>query len=828
MAVNVQVISSKYYKQWVNGADFSANTGDYTLNLAGSVMQKIKLVQQISISWSTLYDAPNRDSALSQFYFSQPAATTLKIERADGGSFINDGFNVGDNVQAELSTTSTTDIYDGGTISVLSATEMTIINTDTTAIASGINRVNIYGQTPLTSLIYNYGLIENNDNYNNLSKINSESQGWYSLDEVGAAGMSGRDTTMIEMAGLGVSKAWQNGSCYVGFVSETDYQQTFEIEHEFIIPYFSYGETDDIENNVLPDYLNNGNSLKYVFEADFRTVISNPNTSKKAKVTNVLGSVGWYDENFNGFDSNYELISVDYEDSNSNSADGVLLSDTTQVTVVIEKLVGNFGTDEVGVYFSYLPQLESEVKNTATEMETNFMYDSIFATIGGGAQGGGGILDDCLAVAVTNQLTITFITTLDAAQQLRLGGGGKYVLGFEVGDSTKTAGNSDAVILKSVNSFDVSADIPDLMTCDFEIYPHTQMFVDGGFTSGRAWNEDGFAFSGAFDLDLTKNARIDSMKGLLVAYNSAANSYFILDEYNYQLGNNVANVVGQDYQILDMSATRNYPLISGSEKNGVSVELDLTSVVPPYDNATYEFTFAQKIRWEDWIKNFAANPLFWTAGGVNNNLNYKASNFTTFGYKIRFLFQFNVYGTNDTLGVSGNTIYNFFSNDITVRDYDVDGYTPPRFTQTIETFTSDGATNLGGAIQVGVDTLMKITWTASSGSIVDISDWWGIHRIEVTGQTGQQIYELSSFETNETTNNILKGETTDYLDMAIVFGELVTTCLIDGSKIQSGIDYNLSGRIESPTSPKNRFDIRVTDDGSNRVDLNGDVRVIYQ
>jgi len=824
VAVNVQVISSKFFKQWVNGLDYSANTSDFTLNLAGSVMQKIKLVQQISISWSTLYDAPNRDSALSQFYMTKPAATTLKIERADGGSFINDGFNVGDLVQAELSTTSTTDIFDGGTISILSATEMTIINTDTTAVASGINRVNIYGQTPLTSLVYNYGLIENNDNYNDLSKINSESQGWYSLDEVGAAGMSGRDTTMIEMAGLGVSKAWENGSCYVGFVSETAYQQTFEIEHEFIIPYFSYGETDDIENNVLPDYLNGGNSLKYVFEADFRTVISNPNTSKKAKVTNILGCVGWYDENFNGFDTNYKLNTINYTDIYTNSCDGILISEQTVVTATVEKIVGNFGTDNVGVYISYLPQLEDEVKNTATEMETNFMYDYILGVIGGG-YGGGTMLDNLACTASGNLLTIEFTVDLSTAQQLRLANGGKYVFGFEVGDSTKTAGNSDAVILKSVNSFDISADIPDLMICDFEIYPHTQMFIDGGFTSGRAWNEDGFAFKGTFDLDLDKNARIDSMKGLLVAYNSTANSYFILDEYNYQLGSNVANVVGQDYQILDMAATRNYPLISGSEKNGVSVELDLTSIVPPYDNASYDFTFAQKIRWEDWIKNFAANPIFWTPSGVNNNLNYKTSNFTTFGYKIRFLFQFNVFGTND-LEVSGNTIYNFFSNDITIRNYDVDGYTPPRFTQVIETFTADGLVNLGGAVQSGVDTLMKITWTASSGSIVSITDWWAIHRIEVTGQTGQQIHELSSFETNEITNNLLKGKTTDYLDMNIVFGKLVTTCLIDGSKIQSGVDYNLSGRIESPTKPGGRFNVRVTDDGSNRVDLNGNVRVL--
>ena len=83
MAVNVQVISRKFFKQWVNGADFSANTGDYTNNLAGSVMQKIKLVQQIAVSWNSLWQAqvpgPN-----NTWVVSIPTSTTMNIVRNDG------------------------------------------------------------------------------------------------------------------------------------------------------------------------------------------------------------------------------------------------------------------------------------------------------------------------------------------------------------------------------------------------------------------------------------------------------------------------------------------------------------------------------------------------------------------------------------------------------------------------------------------------------------------------------------------------------------------------------------------------------------------------
>lgn len=830
MGVKVQVISSKFYKQWINAADFSADLTNYTNNLAGSVMQKIKLVQQVSVSWESNWVA--QVSGANTFWVvSIPTSTTMSIVRNDGGNFLRDGMSNGDVVDIVFGNGSVVQYFNDGTITFVDENNI-FLSFGSSVSSYDITNNNgvIKGKTPLTSLIYNYGLVENGANFSGLSLVNGEEQAWYTVDTVGAAGMSGRDTTMIDMEGIGVSNAWENGSCKVGFVSDADYKQTFEIEHEFIIPFFDFGDTDDLENNVLPTYLDGLKSLKYVFDADFRTVISNPNTSKKAKITNILGSVGWFDENFNGFDSNYQLNSVTYTDVSLNSADGVLLTGTTTVTVEIEKLVGNFGTDNVGVYFSYLPQLEGEVKNTATNFEDNFMYDVIFAVIGSAATSGTGVLDNCLAAATTNILTITFETTLSTAQQLRLANGGKYVLGFEVGDSTIAAGNSDAVILKTINSFDFSADIPDLMTCNFEIFPHTQPFLDGGFSNAKAWNEDGFGFKGRLFLDLAKDARIDGMKGLLVAYNATANSYFILDEYNYQLGILVVNVGGQDYQILDMSSTRNYPLVSGSEKNGVSVTLDQSTVVTPYTSVEYDFTFAQKIRWEDWIRNYAANPLFYDSTKENSNLNYKSSNFTIFGYKIRFLFEFNVYGTND-LGVSANTIYRTFSNKITVYDYEKDAYTPtPRFTQTIETFTSDGSVNLSGAIQVGVDTLMKITWTSIFGSITSLTGYWAIHRIEKSGQTGQQIDEFSSYEDNELTNNLLKGITNDYLDLALVGGKIVSTCLIDGTKILDGVDYNLSGRIESPSHTKvsgvPRWDIRVDVDGEYRADVDGNIRVL--
>jgi len=369
-----------------------------------------------------------------------------------------------------------------------------------------------------------------------------------------------------------------------------------------------------------------------------------------------------------------------------------------------------------------------------------------------------------------------------------------YILGFEVADINISSGNSDNVILKEVQLFDDSSDIPDLMTFDTRLYPYTSYFTTAGYTSFYGWNEHGLALKGNFILDLTKDAFINSFKVYLIAYRSSDENYFVLDEYDYNLPNTILSSGGYNYQLLDMSTTRNYPLALGSEKNGVSIELDPLTIGT--SSPKYNFTFAEKIRWETWIKNVNVDTIFTNNSEPKNNLNHKASNYSLKeGYNIKMLYSFNVTGTS-YLNVSGNTDYNFFTPDFVIRDYDEDGNTTPNFTQVIETFTSNGLTNLGGIIQTGVDTLMKITWTPIS-TITSISNFWGIHRIEESGQTGQQIHELGTFETNET-NQLFKPITTTFLDMALISGNIVTTCLIDGSKIQTGVDYNLSGEIGSP------------------------------
>ena len=804
MAVSVQVSNVKFYKQWVNGSLFASDLTNFTQNLAGSVMQKIKVVQDVDIAWeTTTQGGVEWDVSIAGRFF-----------RKDAGSFNTDGFTVGDTALWYENA-----VYMGNiTITSISTDGKTLYYTLNSGSVTNGDHPYLVGTTPLTSLIYNFGLIENNGNYETTNLVTNESQGFYSTGEVGGSdGMGGRLTTWVDMEGLGIPNSWESGSARVKFVSSstgfgTTYQK-FQIEHIFIIPFFRVQDLSDLQNGIAPDYLKNNQSLKYAFDVDFRTVISNPNTGKRATYKDNLGSVGFFGETFNGFDSNYKLVSIDYQDSLSASLDGLIPSDTTQVTVVIEKIVGNFATnDVVGVYVAYLPQLQSEVENTITDFEENFMYDNIFCEINGLVQGGGGILDNAQAVATGNTVTITFETTYTTAQQLRLSALSNYILAFEVGDSTKTAGNSDAVLLHTVNTFDVSADIPNLITnFNMAIYPHTEYFSGGGFTDFKGWIEDGLALNGSFEIDLDLEAIINSFKIYLIAHNSTANSYFVLDQFNIPLGSiGSATALGYTYQIINTNTTRGYQLVGGSEKNGVSLVLDAGSVGT--STPLYNFTFAQKIKWQDWLKNLSVNNVFYNPLKPQNNLNFKSSNYSSkFGFQIKMMFEVNMSGVSP-LGLSGATDYRYFTPNLLIYDYDLDSYTTPRFTQVIETFHPTTLANLGGAILVGEYTLFKTTWTDTWGAITDITNFWGIHRIEESGGVGN-IYELSSYETNELTNNLLKPISGDYLTKSLVAGKFVTTCYIDGTKLANGVNYDISARMDSPRNPKPRLRTKTLSDG---------------
>ena len=100
--------------------------------------------------------------------------------------------------------------------------------------------------------------------------------------------------------------------------------QQFQIEHIFkIAPFYRDGELDSVKGEDVPplDLFNGDMSLKYVFQTEFRTVLSNPNTSFISDYDTQLGSVGYFDESFNGFESDFTISDLVYKVENGNVVD---------------------------------------------------------------------------------------------------------------------------------------------------------------------------------------------------------------------------------------------------------------------------------------------------------------------------------------------------------------------------------------------------------------------------------------------------------------------------------------------------------------------------
>ena len=798
MGVQILERSTKYYNQFNNGVGFTDNLSEFTDNLTGTALNKIKLVKEIQVEWFS----KTKDSGATW-----TVDTSTGTLQSSTNNFISDGFAVGDSfIYEELSSGSGANF----TGDITSISPNTIIFTLTSGSRTNADTdAMIRGFTPLTALSYRFGLIGNSESFNTESKVSGNDQGYYGSgigEEIGGI----RQTNFVDLQKLGSYKDWITGGVRARYVS-SNYSlltartgsQTFEIEHEFIIvPYYLEGEITNLQNNVLPNLFTGLNTLKYVYSPGFRTVLSNPNTEKKIEVDRELGSVAWFGENFNGFNANYKVNSIDYlEEATGNNADGVLITSKTTILLEVENLLGNFNAAErAGVYISYLPEQTEYTDTILTDFKENFLYD--VALNNGGLSptvGDEGIITEFEIINVVgNTMTLSFDVEYSLAQKLRLSdlnsqSPAQYLIGVELGDaSIPDQGNSDKLILLAdVNEYDESADIPDLLNfTKFDILTHEkQLGVLNGTTDVTAWNEDGVLVDYTFNLDLNKEAVLNSLDFLLVAYDPITKKYFELDKYSFNI---FPSIISGGIQQLILNATRGYILKVGDQFNDVTLEVG-ANVANVQD---YNGLIGQKFSWQDWIENLDVDTIFFDTTKPNNNFNLKSSNYSFLnGYEIRLAFFGNVFGTSD-LGVSGLTNYLTLTPPLTVYDYENDGNVTPVWSETIETFDASGTNNLGGAILTGQDTLFRSTWVNSGGPVTSLTGLWGINRIEETNQIGFSITEMSTLNL-PSSNQLLKPKNGLTLcDIQIVGGNVVLECLIDGNIVQSGVNYNPSTRIQ--------------------------------
>jgi len=231
-------------------------------------MERVKVVQQVDISWGITY-APS----VFNWSLSIIGGTTFTIVSNDGYDFVKEGFWAGDVVDIGVNISGIPFAVTNCTVSFVDGNTMVITLSIPYVLPAGIIGIRIEAKSPLTGLNYKFGLIDNNENFNTISKVSGNDQGYYS----GSIGLgSPRDTSFQTMTPLGSYRDWITGSARARYVSNPDtYVQRFEIEHEFlVVPYYLEGELTNLQNYVLPTLYKGANTLKYVYNAGFRTVLT--------------------------------------------------------------------------------------------------------------------------------------------------------------------------------------------------------------------------------------------------------------------------------------------------------------------------------------------------------------------------------------------------------------------------------------------------------------------------------------------------------------------------------------------------------------------------
>jgi hypothetical protein len=689
---DIRVVDQKFYAKLNNGDFYDSNLTDFSQHLKGGVLEEIKAIFKVQVGWSVVLG--------SYRYVYDSSASTLKINQ-EGLNWESKGFSIGDEVKYSVLSDQISDpqcqikgfivAITGGELLLDNVTQTkNVLQSGTFKIEGGSDDI-VTGLTDKTALKYDYGLIENNEPINFLSKLTNTDQ-TYLFEGVGIRSTpsdpSTRSTNFVDGKSFGNNKAGYSGSSrvsFVGYVKDEDYlynedtTQEFIIEHIFKInPFYRDGELDSIKGIDVPplDIFNGNMSLKYVFQTEFRSVLTNPNTSMISDYDTQLGSVGYFNESYNGYENQFSIDnnSINYS-INGNSVDRIDINETTTVSFQLntENMVNSSSAIVVG---------HSSIIDSNEYISSKDVFDVIWsndlARIDVNQSGGFSFRDIIQNLQMTNidgfSASVSFTVQFSTSQKSRLKNNQDYILFAQVFNPYKDIDNGSKVtLLLDVNYYNKNTDVSGLFDFDkFEQYPHPEPFDEGvsvGFTDSLTFNESGMMADGRFWV--LNSANLNSLKFDIAVYQLQENTWDSLRSLDIDLSD---QVLVNGIQQIELNSTRGYVLKENDIFNFLKVTTDNNDGTKQY----YNIQVGYKIPWQSNIAFENAPSVFYDKTKSFNGLNQKSSNYSMVdsNYGIKVLFDAIVDSTN----------YVKTSEEIKVYDYDEDDQAPTAFSCEIKTY----------------------------------------------------------------------------------------------------------------------------------------------
>lgn len=775
--------------------------------LLGNVGDRITLEIDVEISI-------NVDSTFSNPFNSNGSNQITRLT----GSFLDDGFFVGSNVS--WSGTASGSAFSGsGVISTLTPTTMRLSSITGSFPGSGdypfndgttVNlSMNIQSTDNVQGVNFNYNLIANSEI--NSASLNSLVDGTTPRFE--AVGLDPTDTvTIIPVTPVGFNSGHSVFSSSIVGLGKTGPVQKFKISVNFqIIPLFD--NLSDFQNNVAPSFLFDSDSLTDVFKLQFLPELNNPNISifTDSTTTALSGNVGWFDENFNGNATIYSNVGVSYTNTNGVNVAGISKDEPTNFQITLNQ-TGASATSKYKIGFLTVPFEKELIQENTKKNYENLMLNDLnqvvdqstaqftFAGYGNTSGAKMGIRFDSVSnsgstvfingqTQPNNEFT-TFFDSIDKSNW-------NYIFFVSLANDTLASNVSDRSTL--LCDFNQLVEIPPsfvLGDATIELLNHAQGIANVGVSNYLGTIEDEVLSKTLFYLDTAKTESIQTINFKVEGFNTINGSTF--DCENYEIDTSGFDLDSNGVQLFNVDTTRGFQMKPGVDKNFVKIVRDQTEDIGT--KKAFYFYYAIRPRWEYWIENTnVPNDLLdGTKQFDGKNQDWSRLDSVFNYWKLRFALETKM--TSNALSVNTKNSKNLYIrtfDESTIWDGSINHYDETKAVNLYTGLNSDGVRT--NAILETENTLIEADFDLQdvSGNVGNISDYYGVIRIEIFQEGGIKGIEIIS-SVLDNIDGILKpvsGSTKCKIEK-ISNTKIRLSSLIDFNFLNlNGVRYKTSARI---------------------------------
>jgi hypothetical protein len=632
----------------VNVVDITFLDGDFNTittgvdYLNGSIGDKVTAEITLDIHW----EAKNSDIASADYLSGiVPCIVTFnagvtKILRADGGSFLADGFNAYDTIVFDDGSQTTFQIEGIVTNSSAVGTnnEMRVTGSP---IAAGNRDAEIYGITPITDFDFYYGLPANNTPNDTIISLVDGSVPKYTSQPTDYT-----NVTPVALSPSNSVKSWvydlnnQNSTIEGNGTIVDVNKQRFKITHEFYIqPVFREQDLNTTTSPLslnTPSFLDATQSIKYTFKVEAKYTVSSTNafgttvSFQRLKSTSngnynsfiQNGNVGYFDENGNGNSADYSLNSIAYTETlNNTPVQSMQPNAETNVSITLNSDSGAFANADSKfiIHIYRTPSEASTYSNLPTDIKENLLVSRQLLKINDvPTVSGNGFIKAGATVGLIsfNQaiLNFTFLPTFFLSQDnvtadlqafnndpANVADGYLIFVTCQDKDITNKGLSDKVAVLCDVNTAE-GISLDEFYNTD-GVCETTMLFNDHptnnallAFTDYKGWVEDSVVTKSTIRILKTNNNQSISGNTIQNVWN--LNNLILRVEAQNILDTSRSFVLEESQMFtngVDVTATRDFILPIGSPQNEI-----IWTTTDDVTHFEYFLQYPFKIRWEDW------------------------------------------------------------------------------------------------------------------------------------------------------------------------------------------------------------------------------------